>query len=98
MAGGASSADRDGLRALGYVEGQNIVIEQRYAAGALDRLGELAADLVRLNMDVIVVDGSSTAKAAQAKTSAIPIVFSLASDPVTDGLVASMARPGANLT
>ncbi len=69
------NAFRDGLRALGYVEGRNIVIEQRYAAGALDRLGGLAADLVRLNMDVIAVDGSTTAKAAKAATAAIPVVF-----------------------
>jgi putative tryptophan/tyrosine transport system substrate-binding protein len=92
------NAFRDGLRALGYVEGQNIIIERRYAAGNLDRVGELAADLVRLKTDIIVVDGSVTAKAAMAATSAIPIVFSLATDPVADGLAASMARPRANLT
>jgi hypothetical protein len=74
-------AFRDGLRASGYVEGQNIVIEQRYADGAFDRLGELAAELVRLNLDVIVVDGSVTAKAVKTATSAVPVVFSLASDP-----------------
>jgi len=92
------NAFRGGLRALGYVEGQNIVIEQRYAAGAYDRLGEFAAELVRLKMDVIVVDGPPAAKAAKAATAGIPIVFTLAVDPVADGLVASMARPGANLT
>jgi ABC-type uncharacterized transport system substrate-binding protein len=91
-------AFRDGLRASGYVEGQNIVIEQRYADGAFDRLGELTAELVRLNLDVIVVDGSVTAKAVKTATSTVPVVFSLASDPVGDGLVASMARPGTNLT
>jgi putative ABC transport system substrate-binding protein len=91
-------AFRSGLRALGYVEGQNIVIEQRYATGAYDRLGELAAELVRLKADVIVVDGPPAAKAAKAATADIPIVFTLAVDPVADGLVASMARPGANLT
>jgi putative ABC transport system substrate-binding protein len=91
------NAFRDGLRALGWIEGQNIVIEQRYAAGALDRLGPLAADLASLNLDVIVVDGSVTAKAAKAATST-PVVFSLATDPVQEGLVASMARPGGNLT
>jgi putative ABC transport system substrate-binding protein len=89
---------RDGLRANGYVEGQNIVIEQRYADGAFDRLGELAAELVRLNLDVIVVDGSATAKVVKAATSTIPVVFALASDPVGDGLAASMGRPGTNLT
>jgi putative tryptophan/tyrosine transport system substrate-binding protein len=92
------NAFRSGLRALGYIEGQNIVIEQRYAAGAYDRLGELAAELVRLKVDVIVVDGPPAAKAAKAATADIPIVFTLAVDPVADGLVASMARPGTNLT
>ena len=92
------NAFRSGLRALGYVEGQNIAIEQRYAAGAYDRLGEFAAELVRLQMDVIVVDGPPAAKAAKAATADIPIVFTLAVDPVAEGLVASMARPGANLT
>jgi putative tryptophan/tyrosine transport system substrate-binding protein len=92
------NAFRDGLSALGYVERRNIVIEQRYASGAYDRVLELAADLVRLNMDVIVVDGSAAAKPAQAVTADIPIVFTLAVDPIAEGLVASMARPGANLT
>jgi putative tryptophan/tyrosine transport system substrate-binding protein len=92
------AAFRSGLRALGYVEGQNIVIEQRYAAGSYDRVGELAAELVRLNVDVIVVDGPAAAKPAKAATADIPIVFTLATDPVADGLVASMARPGGNLT
>jgi putative tryptophan/tyrosine transport system substrate-binding protein len=89
---------RDGLRANGYVEGQTIVIEQRYADGTFDRLEELAAELVRLNLDVIVVDGSVTAKVIKAATSTIPVVFALATDPVRDGLAASMARPGTNLT
>src|SRR5262245_33364620 len=92
------TAFRSGLRALGYVEGQNIVMEQRYAAGSYDRVGELAAELVRLNVDVIVVDGPAAAKPAKAATADIPIVFTLATDPVADGLVASMARPGGNLT
>jgi putative tryptophan/tyrosine transport system substrate-binding protein len=92
------NAFRDGLRALGYVEGQNIVIEQRYANGVLDRLGALAAELVRLNLDVIVVDGDPTSRAAKAATSAVPVVFTLTTDPVGGGLAASMARPGANLT
>jgi ABC-type uncharacterized transport system substrate-binding protein len=90
------NAFRDGLRALGYVEGRNIVIEERYAGGALDRLAELAADLARMNLDVIVTDGSATAKAAKAATTTIPIVFALATDPVAEGLAGSMARPGAN--
>jgi putative ABC transport system substrate-binding protein len=92
------NAFREGLRALGYVEGRNIVIEQRYAGGVLNRLGELAADLVSSNMDVIVVDGSATAKAAKAATTTTPVVFALATDPVAEGLVSSMARPGTSLT
>jgi putative ABC transport system substrate-binding protein len=92
------NAFREGLRALGYVDGQNVVIEQRYAHGALQRLGPLAEELVGLNMDVIVVDGSATARAVKAATSTIPVVFSLATDPVTEQLASSMARPGGNLT
>jgi putative ABC transport system substrate-binding protein len=92
------NAFRAGLRALGYIEGQNIVIEQRYAEGAYHRIGELAADLVRLNVDVIVVDGPAAAKPAKAATAEIPIVFTLGFDPVADGLVATMKRPGGNLT
>jgi putative tryptophan/tyrosine transport system substrate-binding protein len=91
-------AFREGLRAAGYVEGQNIVIEQRYAAGAYDRLGDLAAELVRANVDVIVVDGTAAAKACKSATATIPIVFALAVDPVADGLAASFARPEGNLT
>jgi len=89
---------RSGLGALGYVEGQNIVIEQRYAKGAYDRLGVLSAELVRLKMDVIVVDGTPAAKAAKAATADIPIVFTLAIDPVAEGLITSLAHPQANLT
>ncbi len=91
-------AFREGLRAAGYVEGQNIVIEQRYAAGAYDRLGALATELVRSNVDVIVVDGTAAAKACKYATASIPIVFALAVDPVADGLVQSFAQPGGNLT
>src|SRR5215469_59162 len=74
-------AFREGLRAAGYVEGQNIVIEQRYAAGAYDRLSALATELVRSNVDVIVVDGTAAAKACKDATASIPIVFALAVDP-----------------
>jgi putative ABC transport system substrate-binding protein len=91
-------AFREGLRAVGYVEGQNIVIEQRYAAGAYDRLNALAMELVRENVDVIVVDGTAAAKACKGATATIPIVFALAVDPVADGLAASFARPDGNLT
>src|SRR5256885_3470265 len=85
------TAFRSGLRALGYVEGQNIVIEQRYAAGSYDRVGELAAELVRLNVGVVVGDGPAAAKPAQAATTDIPVLVSLATEPVSGGLVASMA-------
>ena len=92
------NAFRDGLRALGYLEGRNIVIEERYARGVLPSLAGLAAELVASNVDIIVVDGSASARAAKAATAAIPVVFSLATDPEAEGLVSSMARPGANLT
>ena len=91
-------AFRSGLRAAGYVEDKNIVIEQRYAGGAYERLSELAAELVRSNVDVIVVDGTAAAKAAKEATATIPVVFTLAVDPVADGLAASIAQPGGNLT
>jgi putative tryptophan/tyrosine transport system substrate-binding protein len=91
-------AFREGLRAGGYVEGQNILIEQRYAAGAYDRLSELATELVRANVEVIVVDGTAAAKACKGATATIPIVFALAVDPVADGLAESFARPDGNLT
>jgi putative ABC transport system substrate-binding protein len=91
-------AFRDGLRAAGYIEGQNIVIEQRYAGGAYDRLSGLAMELVHSNVDVIVIDGTAAAKACKNATTTIPVVFVLAVDPVADELVASFARPGGNLT
>jgi putative ABC transport system substrate-binding protein len=91
-------AFRRGLLDLGHIEGQHVMIEQRYAAGAAARLPELAAELVRFQPDVIVVDGTLAAKAAGAATSTIPIVFTLVSDPVASGLVTSLARPGRNLT
>jgi len=92
------NAFRDGLRAAGYVEGENVLIEQRYAAGAYERLSGLATELVRSNVDIIVVDGTAAAKACKDATATIPIVFTLAVDPVADGLAASFARPGGNLT
>jgi len=91
-------AFRQGLREFGYVEGQNVVIEQRYAHGAYDRLPGLAAELVRLKADVIVVDGTPTANVVKAATKMIPIVFVLVIDPVAAELVESLARPGGNLT
>src|SRR5262245_11733675 len=87
-----------GLRELGYVEGRNIVIEYRFADGKFDRLGALAAELVRLNVDVIVSVVTQASLAAKNATRAIPIVIVSVGDPVGAGLVASLARPGANVT
>jgi putative ABC transport system substrate-binding protein len=89
---------REGLRERGWVEGKNISIEYRYAEGSSDRLAEHAADLVRLKVDLIVASVSSDAAAAQKATKAIPIVMAAVSDPVTLGLVESLARPGGNVT
>jgi putative ABC transport system substrate-binding protein len=86
-----------GLREFGYVEGQNLVIERRWAAGQDDRLPGLAAELVRLNCDVIVAS-SQAAVAAKRATSVIPIVMPVITDPVRLGLVSSLARPGGNAT
>ncbi len=91
-------AFRQGLRELGYVEDQNIVIDYRFAEGKLDRLPELAAELLRLRVDVIVTAGSNPARAAQKATTTIPIVMANAADPIADGFVASLARPGGNMT
>ena len=88
-----------GLRDLGYVEGRNVVIEYRSAEGKLEQLPALAAELVALKLDVIVTGGGTpTALAAKQVTRTLPIVFSSATDPVTDGLVTSLARPGGNVT
>ena len=89
---------KQGLRELNYIEGKNIVIEPRFAEGKLDRLPDLAAELVRLKVDVIVTPGGSSTRAAKGATSTIPIVMGAAGDPVADGLVTSLARPGGNIT
>jgi putative ABC transport system substrate-binding protein len=91
-------AFRLGLRDLGWIEGKNISIEYRYAEGRHDRLPDLAADLVRLKVDVIVTTATSDAQAAQKATRAIPIVMVAGGDPVASGLVESLARPGGNVT
>jgi putative tryptophan/tyrosine transport system substrate-binding protein len=91
-------AFRAGLRSLGYVEGRNIIIEDRWAEGKYDRLQELAAQLVRQNVDVIVAHGTPATRAAKQATTAIPIVMVGVGDAVTSGVVASISRPDGNVT
>jgi putative ABC transport system substrate-binding protein len=91
-------AFRQEMRKLGWIEGKNIAIEYRFAEGKTDRIPELAADLVRLKVDLIVVTGGPTALAAKKATTTIPIVMTNPLDPVGAGLVASLARPGGNVT
>jgi putative ABC transport system substrate-binding protein len=91
-------AFRQGLRELGYVEGQNLVIEARYAEGRPDRLRDLAAELVRLPVDVLVAEGAAAVRAAQHATRTIPIVMAAGVDAVGEGLIASLAHPGGNIT
>ena len=91
-------AFRQGLRALGHIEGQNIVIEYRFTDGKFERLPDLAAELVRLKVDVLVANTTNAALAAKNATRTIPIFFIGVSDPVAAGLVDSFARPGGNIT
>src|SRR5262249_26965275 len=92
------AALQQALHALGYVEGHIGVIESRYAAGEYTRLPDMAAELVRLHVDVIMTEGTAAVQAAQQSTTTIPIVMGNANDPVGNGLVASLARPGGNIT
>jgi putative tryptophan/tyrosine transport system substrate-binding protein len=87
-----------GMQELGYIEGKNIVIEQRYAAGQFEKIPELPAELIRLKVDVLVVYGDAAILAAKNATSTIPIVMTVHPDPVGDGIIASLARPGGNVT
>ena len=91
-------AFQQGLRELGYMEGKNIVIERRHGEGKLERLPGLAAELVRLNVDVLVTSGPTATRPAKEATSTIPIVMTFDDDPVGSGFVASLARPGGNIT
>jgi putative ABC transport system substrate-binding protein len=93
-----SVAFADALRELGWVEGRNVVFEYRYAENRPERLPELAADLVRLKVDVIAAAGTLAPLAAKRASATIPIVMTAAGDPLGSGLVASLARPGGNVT
>ena len=95
---GRLEAFRQGLREFGYVEGENIVIEDRYADGKFDRLPALAAELVRLKVDVIITAGPPVTRAVKEATATIPVVMAQDGDPVGNGFVASLARPGGNIT
>ena len=94
----ATEAFQKGLRELGYVEGQNVIVEWRLVEGRFERLPELAADLVRLKVDVIVAPADPYVQVARKATTTIPIVFALVADPVGSGFVETLARPGGNIT
>jgi ABC-type uncharacterized transport system substrate-binding protein len=94
----AARAFVQGLRALGYVEGQNLILERRSAEGRFERFGVIVAELVRLKVDVIVTSSDPMARAAKAVTTTVPIVMAAIIDPVGEGLVQSLARPGGNIT
>jgi hypothetical protein len=95
---GNVEAFRQGLQELGYIEGKNIIIEDRFADGRLERLPALAEELLRLKVEMIIADTSASARGAKKATATIPIVLAQGSDPVQSGLVASFARPGGNVT
>src|SRR2546428_6570900 len=94
----SNEALQQGLRELGYVEGKNLLLEYRYAEGNVARFPALAAELVRLNVDIIVATGHPMVLAAKQATPTIPIVMTVPTDPVATGLVESLARPGGNIT
>jgi putative ABC transport system substrate-binding protein len=87
-----------GLRALGYLEGQNLILERRSAEGRYERFSDIVAELVRLKADVIVTGSTQLARTAKAVTTAVPIVMAVSVDPVSEGVVQSLARPGGNIT
>src|SRR5215475_1675309 len=91
-------AFQQGLRDLGYIDGENLIIEHRYAEGKPDRYPDLVSDLVRIKVDVIVANGTGPTTAAKKATSTIPIVMTSSTDPERTGLIASLAQPGGNVT
>jgi putative ABC transport system substrate-binding protein len=95
---GRLAAFRQGLREIGYQDGRSIVVEQRYADGKVETLPHLAAELIGFKVDILVTEGTPAAAAAKKATTSIPVVFGNAGDPVGSGLVASLARPGGNVT
>src|SRR5262249_16188471 len=100
MPGSSPTTDgfRQGLRELGYIEGQNIIIEWRWGRGSTDRFAEFAAEVVKLNVDVIVAANDAAGRAVERATNTIPIVCCIIGDPVGGGFAASLARPGRNIT
>ena len=91
-------AFRQGLRELGYVEGRSIALEYRFAQGRADAFSEFAAELVRLRVDVILTWGTQAARTAKEATTTIPIVMAAIGDPISTGIVQSLARPGGNMS
>ena len=98
LPGPSIDAFRQGLRELGYVEGKNVIVEMKFAEGHVERHPELVAELIGLKVDVLVADSTPGALAAKKATTTVPIVFAVVFDPVATGIVASLARPGGNIT